>query len=60
MTAFVLFSDKMPFFGKTDEAINEMSCAGELDKRWTHGEPQDLQVTAAPSSSAPRVLPLTP
>jgi serine/threonine protein kinase len=41
VTMFVLFSDRMPFHGKTDEAIDEATCKGEID--YKHGEPADVQ-----------------
>lgn len=40
VTMFVLFSDKLPFHGKTDEEKDAASVKGEMD--FKHGEPDDL------------------
>ena len=41
VTAFVLFSDKIPFKGKDDEEKDTATCAGVIE--YKHGEPEDLQ-----------------
>ena len=41
VTVFVLFSDKMPFSGKTDEDKNNATLAGEIN--YKHDEPEILQ-----------------
>ena len=41
VTMFVLFSDKMPFHGKTDEERDAASVEGAIE--FKHGEPDDLQ-----------------
>ena len=45
VTVFVLFSDKMPFHGKTDDERNEATLAGAID--FKHGEPAPLQALVA-------------
>jgi len=40
-TIFVLFSDKLPFHGKTHEESDAKTLNGDLD--YKHGEPADLQ-----------------
>ena len=44
-TAFQMFCDRLPFYGNNDDEKNEMILASEewLPKRFTHGEPPDLQ-----------------
>jgi len=41
VTLYVLFSDKMPFKGKTDEEKDAASVSGVIE--FSHGEPDDLQ-----------------
>jgi serine/threonine protein kinase len=41
VTVFVLFSDKMPFSGKTEEEKNEATVKGEIE--YKHGESDELQ-----------------
>jgi len=41
VTMFVLFSDKMPFKGKTDEETDNQTCTKTLD--FKHDEPEDLK-----------------
>jgi len=41
VTMYVLFSDKLPFKGKSDEEKDASTVAGEIE--YSHGEPDDLQ-----------------
>ena len=49
MTMFVLFSHKMPFYGKGDEGTDESTCKGVVV--YKHGEPEDLQARAGVRTS---------
>ena len=43
VTMFVLFSDRMPFHGSTDEKTDEHTCNDNMADKYKHGEPADLQ-----------------